>query len=96
MNKFYREFNENKDKYKFYLDNEEMDLYLIAEKVFGDWFSNEALEFMSAMWISADNDGGKAEWISKNRLIRGWGFKPRFLGKKRTIDECYKLFKGKN
>ena len=94
MNKFYREFNENKDKYKFYLDNEEMDLYLIAEKVFGDWFSNEALEFMSAMWASADNDGGKAEWISKSRMVRGWGFKPRFLGKKRTIDECYKLFKG--
>ena len=53
------------------------------------------MEFMTAMIVSANNDGGKAEWISNNRVIRSWGLKPRFLGKKRTIDECYKLFKVK-
>lgn len=89
-----KEFNAVKSKYKFYIDNEEMELYKIAEKVFGDSFSNDALEFMTAMWATADSDGGKAEWVTKSRMIRGWGLKPRFLGKKRTIDDCYKLFKG--
>ena len=89
-----KNFKEVESKYKFYLDNKEMDLYKMAEKLFGDWYSNDAMEFMTAMWVSADTDGGKAEWVSKSRMVRGWGFKPRFLGKKRTIDECYKLFKG--
>lgn len=90
-----KEFNAIKSKYKFYLDNEEMELDKIAEKLYGDWYSNDALEFMTAMWAAAEFEGGKAEWISKSRMIRGWGFKPRFLGKKRTIDDCYKLFQGK-
>lgn len=81
-----KEFKDVENKYKFYFDTEEMELSKIAEKVFCDWYSSDALEFMSAMWNAAESEGGKAEWISKTRMIRGWGFKPRFLGKKKTID----------
>lgn len=86
------EFN-NLNKYTFYIDHVEKDLYEITGIVFGEWYSTDALEFMTAMWATAYTDGGKAEYITKSRMIRGWGTKPRFLGKKRTIDECYKLFK---
>lgn len=81
------------DKYLFYIDNKQIKLYDLAEKLFGDWYSDQALEFMSAMWVSADTQGGKAEYSTKTRKIRGFGKKPKWLCKDRTIDECYELFR---